>query len=88
MAGGKHHVEPMIDLMAADCDMDTVVVRRKNFPAPSEFSFTTATGLSYDSGDYQASLDKTLEHTDYHRFQDEQTSRRQEYRGSPRRQRH
>lgn len=51
--------------------MDPAAVRRKNFPAPSEFPFTTATGLSYDSGDYQASLDKAVERIDYARFRDE-----------------
>jgi carbon-monoxide dehydrogenase large subunit len=51
-------VERALDLVAADLNMDPADVRRKNFPAASEFPFHTATGLDYDSGDYEAALDK------------------------------
>ena len=34
--------------------------RRKNFPHPKEFPFTTPTGLTYDSAKYQESLAKAL----------------------------
>jgi carbon-monoxide dehydrogenase large subunit len=73
-----HLIERMIDLLALELNMDPVEVRRKNFPAPSEFPFTTATGLSYDSGNYQASLDKALELIDYRRVREEQASLRQQ----------
>jgi carbon-monoxide dehydrogenase large subunit len=51
-------VERALDLVAAELGMDAADVRRKNFPAPDEFPFHTATGLDYDSGNYQAALDK------------------------------
>jgi len=35
-----------------------VQVRLKNMPESTEFPFTTATGLNYDSGNYQAALKK------------------------------
>jgi carbon-monoxide dehydrogenase large subunit len=73
-----HLIERMVDLLAAELQMDPVEVRRKNFPAPSEFPFTTATGLSYDSGNYQASLDKLLDLVDYRGFREEQARLRQQ----------
>src|SRR5919108_2392318 len=73
-----HLIERMIDLLAKELNMDPVAVRRKNFPAPAEFPFTTATGLSYDSGNYQASLDKAVELIDYGRFREEQSRLRQQ----------
>src|SRR5207245_2688796 len=41
-----------------DLKLDPVKVRLKNFPKPSEFPFTTATGLVYDSGNYAGALKK------------------------------
>jgi carbon-monoxide dehydrogenase large subunit len=73
-----HLIERMVDLLAMELNMDPVEVRRKNFPAPSEFPFTTATGLSYDSGNYQASLDKSVGLIEYRRFREEQTRLRQQ----------
>src|SRR5882724_10702065 len=73
-----HLIERMIDLLAMELNMDPVAVRRKNFPASSEFPFTTAAGLSYDSGNYQASLDKAVELIDYQRFREEQINLRQQ----------
>jgi aerobic carbon-monoxide dehydrogenase large subunit len=73
-----HLIERMVDLLALELSMDPIEVRRKNFPAPSEFPFTTATGLSYDSGNYQASLDKSVELIDYRRFREEQARLRQQ----------
>lgn len=57
--------ERAMDLVAYDLKLDPVEVRRRNFPAASEFPFTTATGLSYDSGDYIKSLQKALEVAGY-----------------------
>ena len=51
-------VERAMDIVAADLKMDPAELRRKNFPAANEFPFHTATGLDYDSGDYEAALNK------------------------------
>jgi carbon-monoxide dehydrogenase large subunit len=51
-------VERMMDLVAGELGLDPVQVRLKNMPQPSEFPFNTATGLTYDSGNYQAALAK------------------------------
>lgn len=73
-------IERAMDLVAAELGMDPVDVRRKNFPAPfgAENPFKTATGLSYDSGNYQAALDKALKMADYAKLRDEQKKARAE----------
>jgi len=51
-------VERLMDCVADELGLDPVKVRLKNFPKPSEFPFTTATGLVYDSGNYAGALKK------------------------------
>ena len=48
----------------------------KNFPQPSEFPFATATGLMYDSGNYEAPLRKALETIGYEQLRREQAEAR------------
>src|SRR5258705_1059028 len=54
-------VERVIDIIARELNLDPVEVRRRNFPQANEFPFHTATGLEYDSGNYQAALAKALD---------------------------
>ena len=54
-------VERAIDLVAAELDIDPVELRRRNLVPPDAFPFTTATGMTYDSGDYALPLDDALE---------------------------
>jgi carbon-monoxide dehydrogenase large subunit len=61
-----HLIERLVDALADEIGMDAATVRRLNFP--TEFPFTTATGLSYDSGDYGTALDMALEMSDYAGF--------------------
>jgi aerobic carbon-monoxide dehydrogenase large subunit len=60
-----HGIERMMDVLAAELKMDPAELRLKNFPGPDEFPFQTATGLSYDSGNYAAPLKKALEAVGY-----------------------
>ncbi|HKY05500.1 MAG TPA: xanthine dehydrogenase family protein molybdopterin-binding subunit [Blastocatellia bacterium] len=71
-------VERAVDLVAAELGLDTVEVRRKNFPNPDEFPFKTATGLFYDSGNYQGALDRALEMSDYQKLREEQARAREQ----------
>ncbi|HEY7910830.1 MAG TPA: glyceraldehyde dehydrogenase subunit alpha [Blastocatellia bacterium] len=71
-------VERAADLVAAELGMDPVEVRRKNFPKPDEFPFKTATGLFYDSGNYEAALARALEMADYQKLREEQKRARAE----------
>ena len=69
-------VERAMDLVAADLKMDPAELRRKNFPAASEFPFHTATGLDYDSGDYEAALNKAQGIADYAKLRTDQRAAR------------
>jgi carbon-monoxide dehydrogenase large subunit len=71
-------VERVMDIVAAELKIDPVEVRRKNFPDASEFPFHTATGLDYDSGNYEAALDKALDLSGYQKLRDEQKKARAE----------
>jgi aerobic carbon-monoxide dehydrogenase large subunit len=53
--------ERLVDLVAAETGLDPAEVRRRNFVPPADFPYTSCTGLTYDSGDYQAGLDLLLE---------------------------
>jgi aerobic carbon-monoxide dehydrogenase large subunit len=70
-------VERGLDLVAAKLGVDPAEVRRKNFPAPDEFPFHTATGLEYDSGDYEAALDKAQSMANYAGLREEQRKGRE-----------
>jgi carbon-monoxide dehydrogenase large subunit len=71
-------VERALDLIALELGQDPAAVRRKNFPAPNEFPFHTATGLDYDSGDYGAALDKAQQMIGYSQLRAEQKKAREE----------
>jgi carbon-monoxide dehydrogenase large subunit len=66
-------VERLMDRIAHDLRIDPVKLRQKNFPQPGEFPFKTATGLAYDSGNYQAALLKALKLAGYDDLRREQT---------------
>jgi carbon-monoxide dehydrogenase large subunit len=71
-------IERAADLVAAELGMDPVEVRRRNFPEPTEFPFKTATGLFYDSGNYQGALDKALSMAGYKKMREEQKKAREQ----------
>jgi carbon-monoxide dehydrogenase large subunit len=65
-------IERVLDLVAAELKKDPVEVRRKNFPKAKDFPYATPTGLIYDSGDYDKSLDLALKSADYKNLRREQ----------------
>jgi carbon-monoxide dehydrogenase large subunit len=69
-------VERVMDVIARELNLDPVEVRRKNFPKASEFPFHTATGLDYDSGNYDGALDKALDLSGYQKLREEQKKAR------------
>jgi carbon-monoxide dehydrogenase large subunit len=69
-------IERAIDMFAAELGMDPADVRRKNFVQPGDFPFTTASGATYDIGDYEGALDKALDAAGYRQLRDEQQRRR------------
>ncbi|MCJ9700282.1 MULTISPECIES: xanthine dehydrogenase family protein molybdopterin-binding subunit [unclassified Bradyrhizobium] len=70
---GAYIAERAIDAVARHLNLDQVDVRRKNLLHSSDFPYRPygSTGVMYDSGDYQALLDKALEAFDYERRREE-----------------
>ena len=71
-------MERMTDLLAGELGMDPVDVRRKNFIPADAFPYTSGGTLTYDSGNYQGTLDKALEMADYSGFRQQQQQMRQQ----------
>jgi carbon-monoxide dehydrogenase large subunit len=65
-------IERLMDRIAQELKIDPVKVRKINFPTPKEFPFKTATGLAYDSGNYQLALNKALKLAGYDKLRREQ----------------
>ena len=65
-------LERMIDRFALEIGMDPAEIRRKNLIPPFDNGYTVATGVSYDSGNYEVAFDKALEMAGYQDFRQEQ----------------
>jgi aerobic carbon-monoxide dehydrogenase large subunit len=66
----------MVDVLAHEIGLDVVEVRRRNLIPPFDSGHAVVTGLTYDSGNYQAALDKALAHVGYERLRAEQAEAR------------
>jgi carbon-monoxide dehydrogenase large subunit len=73
-----HMIEVCMDQLAAELGLDRLEIRRRNFIAADDFPHETAVGIVYDSGNYQGTLDKLLEHVDLPAFRAEQERLRQD----------
>jgi len=65
-------VERIVDIAATQLGLDPVAVRRRNYVKADEFPYETPNGCLYDSGDYEASLDRALELIDYEGWRERQ----------------
>jgi aerobic carbon-monoxide dehydrogenase large subunit len=61
-------VERIVETAARELGMDPVELRRRNMIRPEDFPYQTPVALVYDTGNYQASLDRALELADYAGF--------------------
>ncbi|MSV34302.1 MAG: xanthine dehydrogenase family protein molybdopterin-binding subunit [Bryobacterales bacterium] len=73
-----HGIERMVDILADELGIDPAEIRLKNFVHNEEFPFPTATGLTYDSGDYAAPLQKAMGIVDYTKLRAEQAAARKQ----------
>ncbi|MDQ6907237.1 MAG: xanthine dehydrogenase family protein molybdopterin-binding subunit, partial [Chloroflexota bacterium] len=73
-----YYIERIMDQVADALKMDPAEVRRTNFIQPDAFPYKTPTGLTYDSGEYERSLDKVLGLADYKGLRAEQAKLRQQ----------
>ncbi len=69
-------LERVMDRIAFELGIDPVEVRRRNFIAPDAFPHQTVMGLSYESGNYQAGLDRLVELAEYDQWRAKQRERR------------
>ena len=63
-------LERIVQVAADDMGIDAAEIRRRNFIQPDQFPYQTPVALIYDTGNYEASLDKALETADYAGFED------------------
>ncbi len=73
-----HGIERMVDILAAELKMDAAEIRFKNFVSNEQFPYATATGLTYDSGNYSAPLNKALEAVGYVKLRQQQADERKQ----------
>ena len=71
-------LERMVDLFAGEIGMDPAEVRRKNLIPSFEDGHVIATGVAYDSGNYEGSFDRAMEMVDYQGFRREQEDARKQ----------
>jgi aerobic carbon-monoxide dehydrogenase large subunit len=58
-------IERLVDLFAREIGLDPADVRRKNAVRPDQFPYENGLGWTYDSGNYEAALNRALEMADY-----------------------
>jgi len=63
-----YQLERVIDKAARELGVDPAELRRKNFIQPDQFPYATPVAVEYDTGNYDATLDKALEMSDYAGF--------------------
>ncbi len=63
-------LERLVDVCAEDMDLDAAEIRRRNFIPVDAFPYQTPVVQCYDSGDYNAALEKALLLADYEGFPD------------------
>ena len=69
-------IERVLDVAADKIGMDPAEIRRVNFIQPDKFPVVTPTGGTYDSGEYEKSLDAALAASGYKDLRAEQEKRR------------
>ena len=63
-----YSLERVIDKCARELGIDPLELRKKNFVKPDQFPYTTAVGLEYDTGNYDALVDKLRDLADLQGF--------------------
>jgi carbon-monoxide dehydrogenase large subunit len=58
-------IERIMDKAARTLGLDPAEIRRRNFIGTDAFPYTTATGLTYDSGDFDPAFQRAMELVDY-----------------------
>ncbi|MGI8800883.1 MAG: molybdopterin cofactor-binding domain-containing protein, partial [Solirubrobacteraceae bacterium] len=70
-------VERMVEALAWEMNVDPIELRMRSFIRPEQFPYETATGWTYDSGDYHKTMKVAMEIADYEGLRREQQERLQ-----------
>jgi carbon-monoxide dehydrogenase large subunit len=62
-------LERLVDKAAKETGIDPIELRRRNFIKPDDFPYQTPVALEYDTGDYDTSVEKALQLSDYANFE-------------------
>jgi carbon-monoxide dehydrogenase large subunit len=62
-------IERLVDLAADELGIDPAELRRKNYISPAAMPFKTALTFTYDSGEFEKSMDMALELADFAGFE-------------------
>jgi carbon-monoxide dehydrogenase large subunit len=71
-----HAIERITDMLAQRLEMDPAKLRMKNFIPKEAFPYHSPLGWEYDSGDYQAALEKVMNIIGYDELREEQREKR------------
>jgi carbon-monoxide dehydrogenase large subunit len=61
-------IERLMDMAADETGIDRVEIRRRNFVTPDQMPYTTPLDITYDTGEFEAILDKGLQLADWNGF--------------------
>ena len=73
-------IERLMDELAAEVGVDPLAIREKNWITHEEFPFTSVSGMTYDSGNYEAATARATELFGYEGLRAEQRRRRESQR--------
>ena len=71
-----HAIERLVDVMAAELELDPAELRMKNFISADAFPYQSVLGWEYDSGNYEGALRLAMEMIDYEGLRKEQAEKR------------
>ena len=71
-------IERVIEAIARETGIDPAEVRRRNFVRPDQFPYRSRAGYTYDSGDYESTLNKLLDFAGYDSLRLQQDAARAE----------
>jgi carbon-monoxide dehydrogenase large subunit len=71
-------IERLLTRAAHELGIDPVELRRRNLIAPDQFPYEAAAGRTYDSGDYERTLERALEAVGYEELRERQQQAREE----------
>ena len=67
-------IERLMSKAARELGLDQTEIRRRNFIQPSQFPYQTPVAVVYDTGNYEASMAKALDLSDYAGFESRRTA--------------